>query len=87
MLLLIFVSYISVLNAGFTKDHFKVQVDSSGKLSVKGQKQFADNEYKRFNKVFQLPPDSDIENIRGKFEGFLTLTVSRIGKVSDQRGG
>jgi HSP20 family molecular chaperone IbpA len=78
-----------MLNAGFKKEHFNVQVDSSGKLSVKGQKKIGDNKCKRFNKVFQLPPDSDIEKIRGKFEGeVLTLNVSRREKVSsDQRGG
>ncbi|KAJ4749827.1 hypothetical protein LUZ62_033610 [Rhynchospora pubera] len=63
---------------GFRKEDFRVQVDALGKLSVKGQKKIDDNRCKRFNSVFQLPPDSDIEKIRGKFEGdVLTLTLPK----------
>ncbi|KAJ3701903.1 hypothetical protein LUZ61_005608 [Rhynchospora tenuis] len=63
---------------GFRKEDFRVQVDALGKLSVKGQKKIDDNRCKRFNTVFQLPSDSDIEKIRGKFEGdVLTLTVPK----------
>lgn len=63
-----------------------MQVDAIGKLSVKGQRQFGDNKCKRFNKVIQLPSDSDIEKIRGKFEGeVLSLTLPKKEKVGHHR--
>ncbi|CAN6341003.1 unnamed protein product [Urochloa humidicola] len=66
--------------SGFRKEDFKVQVDGTGRLTVRGQRADAGAgaKHSRFNKVFQLPATSNLEGITGRFDaGVLTLTVPK----------
>ncbi|KAG2625350.1 hypothetical protein PVAP13_3KG206205 [Panicum virgatum] len=67
--------------SGFRKEDFRVQVDGTGRLTVRGQR--ADGgKHSRFSKIFQLPAASNLDAITGRFDtGVLTLTVPR--KVVD----
>ncbi|CAL4901507.1 unnamed protein product [Urochloa decumbens] len=70
--------------SGFRKEDFRVQVDGTGRLTVRGQRADAgaNAKHSRFNKVFQLPASSDLDGITGRFDaGVLTLTVPK--KVVD----
>ncbi|CAL5096570.1 unnamed protein product [Urochloa decumbens] len=70
--------------SGFRKEDFRVQVDGTGRLTVRGQRADAgaNAKHSRFNKVFQLPATSNLDGITGRFDaGVLTLTVPK--KVVD----
>jgi type IV secretory pathway VirB10-like protein len=57
-----------------------VQVDGAGRLTVRGQRSdaAANARHSRFNKVFQLPSTSNLDDIAGRFDlGVLTLTVPK----------
>uniref|UniRef100_A0A0D9WKH9 SHSP domain-containing protein n=1 Tax=Leersia perrieri TaxID=77586 RepID=A0A0D9WKH9_9ORYZ len=69
---------------GFKKEDFRVQVDGTGKLTVRGQRSSAgagagNKQHNiRFHKVFQLPSNANIEDITGRFEAnVLTITVPK----------
>ncbi|NP_001359328.1 uncharacterized protein LOC100284584 [Zea mays] len=69
--------------SGFRKQDFRVQVDGAGRLTVRGQRSDAaaanaNARHSRFNKVFQLPSTSNLDDIAGRFDlGVLTLTVPK----------
>lgn len=66
--------------SGFRKQDFRVQVDGAGRLTVRGQRSdaAANARHYRFNKVFQLPSTSNLDDIAGRFDlGVLTLTVPK----------
>ncbi|KAJ1284090.1 hypothetical protein BS78_03G177300 [Paspalum vaginatum] len=69
-------SYIIRLSLpGFKKEDFKVQVDSGGQLTVRGERPAG---YVRFNKSFQLPRTANPDGIAGRFDGtVLSLTVPK----------
>uniref|UniRef100_A0A0E0L6I4 SHSP domain-containing protein n=1 Tax=Oryza punctata TaxID=4537 RepID=A0A0E0L6I4_ORYPU len=67
---------------GFKKEDFRVQVDGTGKLTVRGQRppaaSSAGGKHTRFHKVFQLPSNANIDDITGRFEAnVLTITVPK----------
>ena len=60
---------------GFKKEDFKVQVDSGGRLTVRGERPAG---YVRLHKAFQLPQTANLEGIAGRFDGtVLSLTVPK----------
>ncbi|PUZ56056.1 hypothetical protein GQ55_5G264800 [Panicum hallii var. hallii] len=60
---------------GFKKEDFKVQVDSGGRLTVRGERPAG---YVRFHKAFQLPPTAYPDGVAGRFDGtVLSLTVPK----------
>lgn len=62
-------------DAGFKKEDFKVQVDSGGRLTVRGERPAG---YVRFHKAFQLPQTANLEAVAGRFDGtVLSLTVPK----------
>ncbi|CAN6336613.1 unnamed protein product [Urochloa humidicola] len=74
--------------SGFRKEDFKVQVDGSGRLTVRGQRADAgaNAKHSRFNKIFQLPASSNLDAITGRFDaGVLTLTVPKKAVVDDAK--
>ena len=63
------------VHAGFKKEDFKVQVDSGGRLTVRGERPAG---YVRFHKVFQLPQTANPDGVAGRFDGaVLSLTVPK----------
>ncbi|KAM0908782.1 hypothetical protein ACQ4PT_015258 [Festuca glaucescens] len=66
---------------GFRKDHFRVQVDGAGRLTVRGARPAGTGTaagQSSFSKVFQLPSAASLDDIAGRFEaGVLTLTVPK----------
>ncbi|CAD6270986.1 unnamed protein product [Miscanthus lutarioriparius] len=74
--------------SGFRKQDFRVQVDSAGRLTVRGQRSdaAANPRHSRFSKVFQLPSTSNLDDIAGRFDaGVLTLTVPKRLPASQQQ--
>nr|CAB3473410.1 unnamed protein product [Digitaria exilis] len=69
-------TYIIHLNLpGFKKEDFKVQVDSGGRLTVRGERPAG---YVRFHKAFQLPLTANLDGVAGRFDGaVLSLTVPK----------
>ncbi|RLN25507.1 15.7 kDa heat shock protein, peroxisomal-like [Panicum miliaceum] len=60
---------------GFKKEDFKVQVDSGGRLTVRGERPAG---YVRFHKAFQLPQTANPDGVAGRFDGtVLSLTVPK----------
>lgn len=60
----------------------KLQVDSSGNITVSGEMLTSDNKYiMRFEQMFPLPPNSDMDKVSGKFDGeLLYVTVPKRAK-------
>ncbi|CAL4955983.1 unnamed protein product [Urochloa decumbens] len=69
-------TYVIRLNLpGFKKEDFKVQVDSGGRLTVRGERPAG---YVRFHKAFQLPPTANPDGVARRFDGaVLSLTVPK----------
>ncbi|KAK1298967.1 hypothetical protein QJS10_CPB14g01347 [Acorus calamus] len=60
------------------QEEVRVQVDSTGKLTVSGERRAGDTKYKRFKIVADIPKDSNSEKIAGQFEhGLLFLTMPK----------
>jgi len=53
----------------FVKEDVKLQVDSSGRIVVKGERQASEQKRVRFHLSFPEPDDSEIDKIAGKFDG------------------
>uniref|UniRef100_A0A453A3M7 SHSP domain-containing protein n=1 Tax=Aegilops tauschii subsp. strangulata TaxID=200361 RepID=A0A453A3M7_AEGTS len=74
-------SYVLRLTlTGFRKEDFRVQVDGTGKLTVRGAtRPGAGGPGSALYRVFQLPATASLEDIAGRFEaGVLTLTVPKL---------
>lgn len=57
-----------------------MQVDGSGKLTIKGTRKVMVSKHHRLDKTFQVPEDANIDQISGKLDdGRLTLVVPRKG--------
>ncbi|TKW25527.1 hypothetical protein SEVIR_3G125000v4 [Setaria viridis] len=64
--------------SGFRKEDFRVQVDGTGRLTVRGQRAVGGGKQSSFKKIFQLPEASNLDGITGRFDtGVLTLTVPK----------
>lgn len=60
---------------GFKKEDFKVQLNSGGWLTVRGERPAG---YVRFHKAFQLPQTANLDGVAGRFDGtVLYLTVPK----------
>ncbi|ONK59359.1 uncharacterized protein A4U43_C08F5630 [Asparagus officinalis] len=63
---------------GFKREEIRVTLDTAGKLLVKASSQVTDNKYLDVDQTFDIPKDTIIEKISGKFEdGRLTLTLPK----------
>ncbi|XP_048560018.1 protein RESTRICTED TEV MOVEMENT 2-like [Triticum urartu] len=88
-------SYVLRLTlTGFRKDDFRVQVDGTGKLTVRGAtRPSAGGPGSALYRVFQLPATASLDDIAGRFEaGVLTLTVRKLassgaGVAKDKEDG
>ncbi|KAK7300351.1 hypothetical protein RJT34_11195 [Clitoria ternatea] len=68
-----------VMLPGFTKEHLKVQVTSTPVLRINGQRQVAENTWRRFAKEFSIPPYCDTNEVSAKFErGILTIKFPKL---------
>jgi hypothetical protein len=62
---------------GFRKQDFRVQIDGTGRLTVRGTRTGATGPCSLL-KVFQLPSAASLDDVAGRFEaGVLTLTVPK----------
>jgi hypothetical protein len=58
------------LDAGYKKDHIRVQlVRSHGLVVVRGERAVAGNRWSRFRLEFRVPNGCDVRGIHAKFEG------------------
>lgn len=60
---------VLVFLPGFQKDRLKIQITSSEKLRVTGERPIGHNKWRHFMKEFPLTPDRDTNRISAKFEG------------------
>lgn len=69
----------------------RLQVNNRGEIITSGEKQAIENKYKRFKETFKIPENSDIEKIKGKFEGeVLYVTIPKLlpkGSLLEEGGG
>lgn len=86
--------YLLVDLPEFRKEEVKLQVDSSGRIVVKGERQASEQKHVRFHLSFPAPVDSEIDKIAGKFDGgilYVTLPkqiAQEDSKESDtEKGG
>ncbi|KAF5205990.1 Hsp20-like chaperones superfamily protein [Thalictrum thalictroides] len=66
---------------GFKREELKVRVDNLRKVTVSGERQVSENKYSRFKQIYELPEDSDIDNISGRFDGGLLFIIIPKKKV------
>lgn len=68
---------------GFQKDRLKIQITSTAKLRVSGDRPIGHNKWRQFVKEFPLADDSDTNKISAKFEGgILYIKVPKAVPVS-----
>ncbi|XP_027921307.1 uncharacterized protein LOC114179241 [Vigna unguiculata] len=86
--------YLLVDLPEFRKEEVKLQVDSYGRIVVKGERQINAWKHDHFRLTFPAPLDSDMDRIAGKFDGgvlYVTIPkqvtqhskVSELGKVGN----
>ncbi|XVF50175.1 hypothetical protein PTKIN_Ptkin04bG0074600 [Pterospermum kingtungense] len=84
-------NYLFVDLPGFKKEQLKLELASSGHITISGERVVNGNESMYFEQTFQLPENSDMDNISGKFDGdFLHVTVPRksvAGENKQQQSG
>ncbi|XP_058762168.1 uncharacterized protein LOC131635551 isoform X2 [Vicia villosa] len=61
--------YLIVDLSEFKKEDVKLQVDSSGRIVVKGERQASELKRVRFHLSFPAPSNSEVDKIAGKFDG------------------
>ncbi|XP_060966102.1 inactive protein RESTRICTED TEV MOVEMENT 2-like [Cannabis sativa] len=54
---------------GFQKEKLKIQITSTGKLRISGERLISQNKWRRFIKEFELDLNCDTSKISAKFEG------------------
>lgn len=89
-----FYSFGGLASSEFRKEEVKLQVDSYGRIVVKGERQINAWKHDHFRLTFPAPLDSDMDRIAGKFDGgvlYVTIPkqvtqhskVSELGKVGN----
>ncbi|XP_022735955.1 inactive protein RESTRICTED TEV MOVEMENT 2-like [Durio zibethinus] len=77
--------YLFVDLPGFKKEQLKLELASTGHITISGEKIVDENKRIYFEQTFALPENSDMENISGKFDGdFLHVTVPRKSVVEEE---
>ncbi|KAJ0105050.1 hypothetical protein Patl1_17848 [Pistacia atlantica] len=71
----------------FQKEQVKLHADPSGSIMVSGERLTNDkSRIIRFEQTFKLPPNSDIDQITGKFDGeILYVTVPKLVEAEKQQ--
>lgn len=72
---------------GFKKDKVKLEVNTTtGHITVTGETQVNENEFKYFEENFTIPANSDVDKITGKFDGeILYVTVPKVVAVVQEK--
>lgn len=71
--------------SGFKKEEVKLQVEGSGFITVRGERQVNEEKRVHFELVFPVPKDSDTDKITGKFDGeILYVTIIKRESASAQ---
>ncbi|XP_074566385.1 inactive protein RESTRICTED TEV MOVEMENT 2-like [Curcuma longa] len=80
---------VDVSGLGFEKEDLKVQADTSGKLSVSGERAVEGNRWLRFLKTFQLPKECNVREIQANLdkETLYVLLPKPADKMVKGRGG
>ncbi|CAA0372329.1 unnamed protein product [Arabidopsis thaliana] len=60
---------LTIYLPGFRKEQLKVQVTTTRKLRVMGDRPAGANKWIRFRKEFPIPPNIDVDSVSAKFEG------------------
>ncbi|XVE56999.1 hypothetical protein DITRI_Ditri04bG0056300 [Diplodiscus trichospermus] len=70
--------YLLVDLPGFKKEQLRIELDSSGHLTISGERMVNEKKSVYFEQIFSLPENSDTDNISGRFDGgILYVTVPR----------
>ncbi|KAF9625501.1 hypothetical protein IFM89_023437 [Coptis chinensis] len=60
---------------GFQREELKVRVDTMRKVTVSGERLVSESKYSRFKQVYDMPEDSDVDSITGRFDGGLLFII------------
>ncbi|KAJ8460686.1 hypothetical protein OPV22_033612 [Ensete ventricosum] len=66
---------VDLSGLGFKKEELKVLVDTSRKLTIRGERAIRDGQRRRFLRSFQLPKHCNIEQLRAKFDQEILYVV------------
>lgn len=73
------------LNLGFTQKEVRISPDSDGSIRLEAETIVDENQCKYIDQTIQLPKNSDIVNLYGRFRGQeLTITVPKKVNADDQ---
>ncbi|KAL1373320.1 hypothetical protein HN51_003302 [Arachis hypogaea] len=76
--------YLLVDLPEFKKEEVKLQIDSYGRIIVKGERHPNERKRVRFHLTFPVPVDSDTDKVAGRFDaGILYVTVPKVNKESE----
>lgn len=82
-----FFLFFYMFNKGFKKDDFRVQIDNFGNLTIKGQRQLGENKLELLHKVLQVPSNSNVDKVTGRYEGdCLSVTFPKIPSQEQGQG-
>lgn len=72
-------------SAGFSKEQIRVQVSSTGKLRISGERPYRNKAWQRFHKEFQIPPNCDTSSITAKYKGGILHVRQPLREESKQQ--
>ncbi|KAF8720399.1 hypothetical protein HU200_023902 [Digitaria exilis] len=75
------------IHAGFKKEQIRVQIDSFGRLRIRGERPVdaEGRQWKRFGKEFEVPDTCDAAGIRARFDkddGVLLITMPKLSAAA-----
>ncbi|KAK7306684.1 hypothetical protein VNO77_44636 [Canavalia gladiata] len=70
---------LNLMLKGFRRENLRVQITTNRILKLGGEQQISDNKWRRFNKEFTIPPNSNTNEIKAKLQGsVLYITLPKI---------
>ncbi|XP_022153773.1 inactive protein RESTRICTED TEV MOVEMENT 2-like [Momordica charantia] len=78
-------SILTIYLPGFSKEQIRVQVSSTGKLRISGERPYRNKAWQRFHKEFQIPPNCDTSSITAKYKGGILHVRQPLREESKQQ--
>ncbi|GLT63072.1 hypothetical protein SLA2020_356640 [Shorea laevis] len=77
--------YLQIQLPGFKKEQFRLDVASTGNLTLSGERMVNESKAVYVDKTYKLPKDSDVEEITVKYDAlYLYITVPKLARQEEK---